>query len=407
MSGGRAIAWSITGGPRPLPTPDGSTLVLEISCPSGDDGRHDVVLQPDWSMESPHDLTAERVLAAFGGSSPCLRLEQAIHAGRTWLEMELRHSIPRLTGREEHATPAVSGPCCPGPLPVAQATAHCRRVDHLAAVYDVDKAQLREVVDAVATAYGIRHGNAPQPDEAREAYHRVHPPLAVHQLWDLGLSPAAITRIYDAINGQAWSALPHSLYEAVVLRRPDLQWLERTLQNAAVQPETPEETAVLAQWLMETRTALDRKNPRARRDWLATGLPWHWILMLSEAGYVATDLERLVAGTRFTPLGIARVLARWAAAGCHPTPDELLRMRALGVGYNDEHVSAAVVGRIRELLAADGITLPDTQLGLLFVAAGSAVMAHAWVRAEVSDPFRVAELLAAGETPRSVLKRSA
>ena len=406
MSGGRSIAWSITGGRRPPATPDGSPLVFEVSCPSGENGRHEVTLSADWSLHtSAHDLVAERVLAAFGGSSPCLQLEKATLAGRTWLEMELRHAIPRLTGNEDHATPTVKATCCRMPLPLSAATGHVRSISHLANVYDVDPAQLREVIDGLATAYGIRHGNAPHPDEAREAQHCVHPPLAVHPLWDLGLSPTAIRRIYDAVNGSAWSALPQSLYVAVVLQRPDLRWLEQTVQ-AAPPTDSPDETAHLAQWLIETRTALDRRHPRARQEWLATGLPWPWILKLSEAGYVAADLERLVAGTRFTPLGIARILARWAAAGCHPTPDELLRMRALGVGYNDEHVSAPVVGRIRELLAADGITLPDTQLGLMFVAAGSAVMAHAWVQAGVTDPFRIAELIAAGESPRSVKHRS-
>src|SRR3954452_20733042 len=96
MSGGRALAWSITGGPRPPAAPDGTPLVLEVSCPSGVDGRHEATVTPNWTVQAPHDLAAERVLVAFGGSSPCLRLEQAVKAGRLWLEMELRHSLPRL-----------------------------------------------------------------------------------------------------------------------------------------------------------------------------------------------------------------------------------------------------------------------------------------------------------------------
>ena len=407
VGGGTSITWSITGGRRPPATPDGTPLVLDVSCPSGVDGRHEVTLGANWTMESTHDLVAERVLAAFGGNSPCLKLEQAVAAGRAWLEMELRYAIPRLKGTVELASPTATARCCPHAMPLASATAHARTIEHLAFVHKVERDQLREVVDAVATAYGIRHGNGPHPDEARAAQHCVNPPLAVHQLWDLGLSPAAIRRIYDAVCGRAWAALPRSLYEAVVMQRADLRWLEQTMQSPAVQPVTDAEKVVLAQWLVESRTKLDRKHPRARQEWLATGLPWHWILTLSEANYTAQDLNTLVAGTRFTPIGIAQILARWAAAGCHPTPQELLRMRALGLGYNDEHVSAAVVGRLRGMLADDGITLPDTALGLLFVAAGSALMAHAWVRAGVSDPFKVAELIASGETPNKLMKRSA
>jgi hypothetical protein len=401
------MTWSITAGRRPPATPDGAELVLEVSCPSGIDGRHEVNLAPDWSMQTPHDLVAERVVAAFGGSSPCLKLEQSIVAARLWLEMELRYSIPRLAGTAELATPAVTARCCPPGLSLSSATAHVRTIEHLAFVHDVEKAQLREVVDAVATAYGVRHGNAPHPDEARAAQHCVNPPFAVHQLWDLGLSPEAIRRIYDAICDRAWAALPRSLYEAVVVQRADLRWLEQTMHAPSAQPATEEETVALAQWLIQSRTALDRKHPRARQEWLATGLPWHWILTLSEAGYTASELNTLVAESRLTAIGVARVLARWSAAGCHPTAQELLRMHGLGLGYNDEHLSAAVVSRLRGLLAGDGITLPDTCLGLLFVAAGSALMAHAWVRAGVADPFHVAELIADGETPRSVLKRSA
>src|SRR4051812_21417710 len=84
VGGGASITWSITAGRRPPATPDGTPLVLEVSCPSGVDGRHEVTLAPDWSMQSPHDLVAERVLVAFGGSSPCLKLEQAIAAARLW-----------------------------------------------------------------------------------------------------------------------------------------------------------------------------------------------------------------------------------------------------------------------------------------------------------------------------------
>src|SRR3954447_10709068 len=169
MSGGRPIAWSITGGARPPAAPDGTPLVLEISCPSGVDGRHEVTVAPDWRMEVPHDLTSERVLAAFGGSSPCLKLEQAVKASRLWLEMELRHSIPRLKPNGEAAKPAVTAACCPRATPLFQATAHVRSIEHLANVYDVPKTQLREVVDSVSAAYGIRHGNSPHPGEIRTA----------------------------------------------------------------------------------------------------------------------------------------------------------------------------------------------------------------------------------------------
>ena len=61
-----------------------------------------------------------------------------------------------------------------------------------------------------------------------------------------------------------------------------------------------------------------------------------------------------------------------------------------------------------ELLTIRGGTeLLKPLAGFLFVAAGSALMAHAWVRAGVADPFHIADLIADGETPRSIMKRSA
>lgn len=399
----RSISWTVGGGRRPPASPDGRPLVIEVSCPSGVNGRHEVLVGEDWSVQAPHDLLAEQVLAAFGGDSPCMRLVETVKAARVWLELELRHAIPRLNRKGEHAVPAPKGQCCADASPLPKAASHAQSVDHLANVCGVRVTQLAEVVDGLATAYGIRHGNGPHPDEMRAAQHCVNPPLAVNQLWDLGLSPRAIQAIYTAVNGRVWAALPRSLYEAVVLQRPDLRWLERTLQAPEVAPQTADETAALAQWLTQTPTALDRKDPEARAKWLATGLPWHWILTLSESGYKADDLTALQGGTPLSAIGAAQTLVRWAAAGCHPRPEELLRLRELGVGYRDENISAAVISRLRDLLATDGITLPETTLGFLFVAAGSAVMAHAWVRAGVADPYRIAELIVDGETPTSLM----
>lgn len=399
------VTWSIAGTRRPLPTPDGTPLVFEVSCPSRAGGRHEVTLDAQWQLDTPHDLVAEKVLAAFGGSSPCAQLAKACVAGRAWLELELRHALPRLRREGERVFPVPQTDCCPYGLPLDKAARHARADEHLAAVHDVDRAQLREVVEALATAYGIRHDDAPHPDEVRAVQHCVNPPTAVGPLWDLGLSPQAIRRIYDAVNKRAWVALPRRLYEAVVVQRPDLKWLEHTLSAPEVEAPTPDDAVALTEWLVSTSTELDRRHPEARRKWLATRLPWHWILTLSEAGYTADDLMTLVNGTRLTAIGCANVLARWACAGCHPAPEELLKLAELGLGYSDQHVSKPVLDRLRGLLAMDGIALSDTQLGLLFVAAGSAVMAHQWVRAGVADPCRLAELIADGESPRSIAQR--
>jgi hypothetical protein len=405
------IAWKLTPSSRPpCPTPDGSPLALEIACASGPSGRHAVLIASDWSTETAHDVVAEQVVAAFGGKpSPCVQIADVLPPARTWLELELRLSIPKLKKDGVQATAAPRSRCCTS-ASLPDAAAHVRSIRHLASVYAVDAEKLRWVVQCVASAYGFRHDTkfcyCPEPDEVRAVQQCVAPPSAVHQLWEAGLSPLGIRRIYAAAARREWEPLPKSVYEAVLLQRPDLDWLRRTLLTAQPAAESMEDAAALVQWLAETPTALDRKDPDARRKWLATCLPWHYILDLSQAGYSADDLSLITSATRLTSIGAAQILLRWIRAGLRPRVEDLMKMRELGGAYADEHVSAAVISRLRTMLDDDGIQLPDVVLGLLFVAAGSAVVAHAWVRAGVADPFVVAQLVADGETPRSWTRRS-
>ena len=405
------IAWTLTPNRLPpAPTPDGAPLALEVACTVGTNGRHTVLIASDWSVETEHDLVAEQVVAAFGGkSSPCAQLADVLAPARTWLELELRLAIPKLKRDGGQVTAAPRSRCCTrAPLP--EAAAHVRSIRHLGSVYAVDAEKLRWVVQCIASAYRFRYDTkfayCPEPDEVRAVQQCVSPPGAVHQLWEAGLSPSMIRRIYAAASRREWEPLPRSVYEAVLLQRPDLDWLRRTLVTASPTPETPEDEAALVQWLAETPTALDRKDPEARRKWLATCLPWHYILDLSEAGYTADDLTVITSASRLTSIGAAQILLRWIRAGLHPRVEDLMKMRELGGAYADEHVSAAVVSRLRTMLDEDGIQLPDVVLGLLFAAAGSAVVAHAWVRAGVADPFVVARLVADGETPKSWTRRS-
>ena len=53
------------------PGPDGAPLTLEIECRTSPRARkgalHEVTIEPDWAVSTPHDIAAERVAAAFGG----------------------------------------------------------------------------------------------------------------------------------------------------------------------------------------------------------------------------------------------------------------------------------------------------------------------------------------------------
>ncbi len=73
------------------PVPGGGDLEIVVECTSDPDERfgtvHPVVLHADWTLDTPHDLAAERVARAFGGWSSCLLFaERVVPAYRRALE---------------------------------------------------------------------------------------------------------------------------------------------------------------------------------------------------------------------------------------------------------------------------------------------------------------------------------
>ena len=63
-----------------------------IECSSDPSERrgvtHRVIIHPDWTVDVPHDIEAERVARSFGGWSTCLELvERVIPAYRRALDL--------------------------------------------------------------------------------------------------------------------------------------------------------------------------------------------------------------------------------------------------------------------------------------------------------------------------------
>ncbi len=72
-------AWTSPLGDLP-PSPDGP-LTTQVTCRAGTRGRsakHDITLAADWSLTTPHDLDAERILAALGGTLSCINLNDVV-----------------------------------------------------------------------------------------------------------------------------------------------------------------------------------------------------------------------------------------------------------------------------------------------------------------------------------------
>jgi hypothetical protein len=393
------LLWHLPGVSRPAPDPVGSALAVHVNCESSGAGGHELVLESDWSATVPHDLEAERVLVALGGSSGCVDLvDRIVPVARMWLELHLRAGLPALAaGRLTLPSPA--GDCCrdlrnrtwrDGSPPLREVVAHIRSVRHLATVCGVNLANLSAVTTALAAAYRFEHENLLDLDRAVAVAHCVKPTEAVAHLWSIGLSPWAIASIHTA-SRRSTAATPTDVFEQVLLRSPRATELVESLQDRT---RSSEDLYPSDDWLR-------RFEPDApgQGEWSSTGLPWNFVVALSQGGYEANDVRALAAAGRGTLAGAARTLAKWAKAGCRPPVDVLLRFRELGLDHNYEHVSGAVVQRLDDLLSEDGVKLSPTHRGLLFTAAGSAVEARSWVRAGVIDPFEIAERASRGEVP--------
>jgi hypothetical protein len=248
---------------------------------------------------------------------------------------------------------------------------------------------LSSVTAALGSAYGFEHENLLDLDRAVAIARCVRPTDAVAYLWSIGLSPWAIGWIH-ATSRRSTTGAPSDVYEQVLLRTPRgtelIAAMERRMQSAATFPWD--------QWLSQVGP-----DPAGPGEWASTGLPWGLVVALSQGGYGATDVRALAATGRGTLAAAARTLVKWINAGCRPPVDVLVRLKSMGLDHMIDHVSAAVVQRLDDLLADDGLSLPATHRGLLFAAAGSAVSARSWVRAGITDPFEVAERSGRGQLP--------
>src|SRR4051812_25756170 len=78
---GGGVMYGISEEPAP-PNPTGGPLELQARCYTDPahrrGGAHPILLQPDWSVDTGHDLEAERFTVAFGGYLSCLHLEATV-----------------------------------------------------------------------------------------------------------------------------------------------------------------------------------------------------------------------------------------------------------------------------------------------------------------------------------------
>ena len=312
--------------------------------------RHPVTIEVDGTVTTPHDLDAERVAAAMGGYLSCLDLvDRAAPAFQQWLRAIRREDPRPLRTRDAGTTwhPAERGRCCAwrGYDAAQSAAAHGRDPGHLAAVHDADPHQVRALIKGAAI---------PEPPAPRAEPERT--------LWACGLQPERVRQVARAVPCR--DTLSVEFHLAVLVRKPDLEWLAVTLAEL-------DGSADLATWLAWTMQPDDRRDPRLRVEWLRPGIAPRAVLPLVGAGYTVADVHRLATAFAGSDAQAALALLDWVEHGYRPTVTDLVEAGRMHLVVPPEAPAQAAVERLREGLGQRAVVMSDTDLALALVRHGT------------------------------------
>lgn len=332
------------------PSPSGEPLGLQIRCwtsktPRAKAAHHRVTINPDWSVDVPHDLEAERLAQAFGGWLSCLELESAsLPAARRWLALVLRVASPpfqrETPGRSWQVVPAQD--CCPqsGFAGPDEAFAHACDLHHLSREHGCDTKQLTDLVQALGDAHGVfEPGFLPAAEAETAAGALSHGHRDVVRLWAAGVHPRRVIGIRDELG--LTGRLPLSLYLTIAVRMPRLDWMRDTLARVGQGDDAPLVTVGnaapdgstdmgLPEWLALTHAPWDAGDPTARARWLELGVTRQVLLDLAGQGVTPDEVATLAAALERTPDGAARQLLQWLRCGVRPSIRDLIDLHRDG-----------------------------------------------------------------------------
>jgi len=297
---------ALRGGPAPalLAAP----LTFEIECLTSRSarrgGRHAVTLRGDGTLETSHDLAAERVAAAFGGYCSCVDVvDVALPALAEVVGLLTRRVRPDLRRRVDgrwSVSKSVACECPRGFASAATAAQHARSTRHLAARHRIPERLTRLLVDGARTVL-------PAPEQLMAdltLQARVREPGGLARLWAAGLHPDDIAE-WAALAGAVDEPLPSSYYLGVAYGGASTEFLAATL------PARPDgETAAWLAWL-----PLELQRPECRAL-LAAGLPRQDVVSLLEAGEAPERLAAVAEECGLAPVVVSRLVAVWSRAGC-------------------------------------------------------------------------------------------
>ena len=160
-----------------MPMPSGESVVARVPCRTSRNHRvapnvHEIVIHPDWSVSTPHDLAAERIAVAFGGHLSCIGLVQdVVPALQHWIQLMLRLGDPPYVGRSGRWTVADSASCCRDREfdGAASAASHARGLQHVANRFGAELDLLTSLAAVIAPAQAPSFELEPRGDLAWRA----------------------------------------------------------------------------------------------------------------------------------------------------------------------------------------------------------------------------------------------
>jgi hypothetical protein len=363
------------------PAADGRALVLDVECRTSTKQRgplHPVTITPDWQLETPHDLAAERIAMAFGGYCSCVLIaDQVVPALRVAVQLLARQAPAPIGPAPDRGWVVGSAPagcqCRMSFLPTAQAAAeHARSALHLAHVAGTTERRFGAFLDRVVRA----HDHFPVPAHDRALERRVRDAGGIGQLWRAGLTPDQIADIAALVPGS--EPLPVEFFLGVAYRPVNRAWLRATL----VRRPDPDVATFLA-WSGEVL----HPHPDDRcGDWLELGIPTRAIEDLLRAGTSLDSVQTISLELGWSRRVAANYLAGWARAGCEPTVAHVRLLARLGIDRS--YVPSPPAINLLEMTASDlGEPPSRTDLAVLLAVAGTRAFAIDLLERGITHPL--------------------
>lgn len=364
--------------------PGDEPVTVSVCCGADQSGHaeHPVTIKPGadpdgfWSVDTGHDLEAERVAAALGGGRvACLDIAELEVPAIEGFWHSLRRDVlvgiqPAQARRGKPATWQVSARVVGCECESArwdrpeEAAAHLRDLGHWCRKHGAQYRSTQRLLRLLQAATGpaVWSDRWPLCASSRCVEHDEE----LFRLWEAGIHPNVVSELHaglglsDPLNAHA--------YLQIVTRQIDLGWLRQFASGG------PQAVA----WAATTWTRWDADHPAARMEWFEAGLHYKVITSLLGSPYSLGDVSALASATGMSVSAAGHVIAEWLAAGCRPSLDDLVRVCRLVPGGRQAPTGPALkVVMARTEHHRGGMTA--TEVGLVLVAVGTPTGAAALI----------------------------